>query len=208
MASVYQLKITFQQLLRPMVARLAQAGVTANQVTVAALVLSVAHGLWIGLSADTGATRALALLPLTLLLRMALNAIDGMLAREWGQKSRNGAVLNEAGDLISDAALYLPLALVPGISAGFVVVIVVIAMITEALGILAQALGGARNYAGPMGKSDRALGFGLVAILTALTGVGPDLIHAVLVVMVSLSVVTLWNRSRAAMTGARPVGGD
>jgi CDP-diacylglycerol--glycerol-3-phosphate 3-phosphatidyltransferase len=42
---------------------------------------------------------------------MALNAIDGMLAREHGQASRLGAVLNELGDVVADAGLYLPLAL-------------------------------------------------------------------------------------------------
>ena len=37
---------------------------------------------------------------------MAFNAIDGMLAREFGQKSRLGAYLNELTDVVSDAALY------------------------------------------------------------------------------------------------------
>ena len=58
----------------------------------------------------------LILLPIILFLRMGLNAIDGMLAREHGMKSNLGAVLNEVGDVISDSALYLPLALVPGVS--------------------------------------------------------------------------------------------
>ena len=43
---------------------------------------------------------------------MALNAIDGMLAREFGQKSALGGYLNEIGDVVSDAALYAPFALV------------------------------------------------------------------------------------------------
>ena len=42
---------------------------------------------------------------------MALNAIDGMLAREFNQKSRLGGYLNEITDVVSDAALYLPLLL-------------------------------------------------------------------------------------------------
>ena len=44
---------------------------------------------------------------------MAFNAIDGMLAREFGQKSRLGAYLNELTDVVSDAALYLPFAWLP-----------------------------------------------------------------------------------------------
>ena len=48
---------------------------------------------------------------------MALNAIDGMLAREYGQKSRLGAYLNELGDVVSDAALYAPFALLAAFGA-------------------------------------------------------------------------------------------
>ena len=51
---------------------------------------------------------------------MALNALDGMLAREFNQKSRLGAVLNELGDVVSDTALYLPIALVPGVNSALV----------------------------------------------------------------------------------------
>ena len=110
MATIYALKPAFQAVLRPAVGRLAAAGVTANQVTIAAMVLSVGWGAVI--AATAGAAFALLGLPVVLLLRMALNAIDGMLAREHGQASRLGFFLNETGDVVSDAALYLPLMLV------------------------------------------------------------------------------------------------
>ena len=45
MASIYDLKPRFQALLRPLTRRLAGAGVTANQVTVFAALLSAAAGL-------------------------------------------------------------------------------------------------------------------------------------------------------------------
>ncbi|MBK9057115.1 MAG: CDP-alcohol phosphatidyltransferase family protein, partial [Elusimicrobia bacterium] len=44
MPSVYDVKPKFQALLRPAVGALARAGVTANQVTIAAVVLSFAAG--------------------------------------------------------------------------------------------------------------------------------------------------------------------
>ena len=53
-------------------------------------------------------------LPPVLLARMALNAVDGMLAREHAMQSALGAILNELGDVLSDTALYLPLAAAPG----------------------------------------------------------------------------------------------
>src|SRR5947209_6785782 len=110
MASIYDLKPKFQAKLRPMCNELAARGVTANQVTLAAAGLSIVHGLLLALW--PGFFLWLLLLPVTLFARMALNAIDGMLAREHGQKSRLGGILNELCDVISDAALYLPFALI------------------------------------------------------------------------------------------------
>ena len=134
---------------------------------------------------------------------MALNAIDGMIAREHDQKTPLGMVLNEAGDIVSDAALYLPLAYVLPGHPGWVTGIVLGAALTETIGILGQAMGGTRQYQGPMGKSDRALWFGLVTF-----GVGMQWIPqtgpwewgwgALLV----LTVVTLWNRGRAVLKDA------
>src|SRR6185295_8322768 len=109
MASIYDLKPAFQGRLRPLVVHLAARGVTANQVTIAALLLSIAAGALVALWPE--AALPLLLLPVALFVRMALNAIDGMLAREHNQKSRLGALLNEIGDVLSDAALYLPFAL-------------------------------------------------------------------------------------------------
>lgn len=83
MASVYDLKPRFQALLRPLVARLAATGVTANQVTVVAVAISFIGGDLIAWRPVE--TWPLLLLPLILFLRMGLNAIVGMLAREFGQ---------------------------------------------------------------------------------------------------------------------------
>ena len=99
MVSVYDLKPKFQKRLRPLCGRFAVAGITANQVTLTAAAISVAYGCAMYF---TGAARwILLLLPLVLFVRMALNAIDGMLAREFGQQSKLGAVLNELGDVVS-----------------------------------------------------------------------------------------------------------
>lgn len=196
MASIYDLKPAFQARLRPAAAKLAAGGVTANQVTLAALALSLLAGLVL---AASGGGWVFLLLPPVFLARMALNALDGMLARDYGQESRLGAVLNEVCDVISDAALILPFALVAGLDAWLVVVIAVLAAIGEFAGLLSQALGGARNYAGPLGKSDRALGFSLLAILVGCGWAGGWLAALLLWVMLLLALATLWNRLRAAV---------
>jgi CDP-diacylglycerol--glycerol-3-phosphate 3-phosphatidyltransferase len=199
--SVYDLKPRFQSLLRPLVGGLARSGVTANQVTLAAVAVSGAAGAALFLA--PGASWALLLVPAVLLLRMALNAVDGMLAREHGQQSRLGALLNELGDVVSDAALYLPFARIPGLDPRLVVVIVVLAVIAEMTGVVAVQVGGERRYDGPMGKSDRAFAFGLLALLMGL-GVAPGGWSTVLLAVVAvLAAATIANRGRRTLAGTR-----
>jgi CDP-diacylglycerol--glycerol-3-phosphate 3-phosphatidyltransferase len=202
MASIYDLKPAFQNLLRPLTRSLAGAGVTANQVTVSAIVLSVAVGAMIAWRPQ--ARWPLLLLPGVLLLRMALNALDGMMARELGMQSRLGAVLNELGDVISDAALYLPLSLVPGIRAALLVPIVVLAVISEMTGVVAIQIGASRRYDGPMGKSDRAFVFGALALLLGLGVPAGQWVDWLLAVVLLLLIVTIRNRARGALREGTP----
>lgn len=200
MVSVYDLKPRFQTLLRPFCAALASAGVTANQVTMAAAAISVALGC--AIAATGGKSWTLFLVPPVLFVRMALNAIDGMLAREFGQKSRLGAVLNELGDVVSDTALYLPFAIIPGVSAILVGLVVTTAVMTEMAGVVAIQIGAARRYDGPFGKSDRALFFGVLALVLAV-GIKPGLWTSVVLVMAACAgALTIVNRARGAL-GAR-----
>jgi len=198
--SVYDLKPKFQNVLRPLCAGLARAGVTANQVTIAAAVLSVAEGVAIYWS---GAERwSLLLMPVVLFLRMGLNAIDGMLAREWNQKSRLGAILNELGDVVSDTALYLPFAIIPGVSAILVALTVALAVMTEMTGVVAVQVGAPRRYDGPFGKSDRALAFGTLAFVLGI-GIRAGLWTNVVFALAALAAaLTIFNRARAALKGA------
>jgi len=197
LVSVYDLKPKFQNLLRPFCASLAHAGVTANQVTVTAAAISIALGsaLWI----TQGAPWALWLVPVALFVRMALNAIDGMLAREFNQKSALGAILNELGDVVSDAALYLPFAAIAGIDAMLVALVVVIAAITEMAGVVAVQIGASRRYDGPFGKSDRAVFFGALAVALA-AGLLPGIWTKIALILATLlGLITIFNRARAAL---------
>lgn len=203
MPSVYDLKPRFQRLLRPLVAALARAGVTANQVTVAAVALSAAGGAAIALA--PAARWPLLALPAVLLVRMGLNAIDGMLAREHGQASRLGAVLNEMGDVVADSLLYLPLALVPGVSPGWLLAVVVVALWTEVAGLAALQVGSARRYDGPLGKSDRAALLGLLALLLGLGLPGGGWVRSYLAALVAIGLLTTVQRCRRALAaGAEP----
>jgi CDP-diacylglycerol--glycerol-3-phosphate 3-phosphatidyltransferase len=131
--------------------------------------------------------------------RMALNAVDGILAREFGQKSRLGAVLNELTDVISDAALYLPFARVPGLDERLVVAIVILAIIGEMAGVVALQVGADRRYDGPMGKSDRAFAFGLLGLLLGM-GIAPAAWSTAMLSLIALlGIVTIVNRIRRAL---------
>jgi CDP-diacylglycerol--glycerol-3-phosphate 3-phosphatidyltransferase len=155
--SVYALKPKFQDLLRPLTRSLAKAGVTANQVTVAAMAGSIVVAAIAGLG---GRPWLFLLIPLWLFLRMALNAIDGMLAREFGQKSALGAYLNELGDVISDIALALPFLAISAFSPSAIVAFVLAAVVVECAGLIGPLAGASRRYDGPLGKSDRAVALG------------------------------------------------
>ena len=197
MASIYDLKPRFQALWRPATNWLAGHGVTANQVTLFAAVLSLATGALV--AARPLWPVALLSVPAALFVRMALNAVDGMLAREHNMKTRLGAVLNELGDVVSDAGLYLPLALVPGVSPIGVTLVTILGIISEMAGVVAVQIGADRRYDGPLGKSDRAFVFGGIYLLLG-CGVEPGKwLNVVWSILALLAVVTIWNRSRRAL---------
>jgi CDP-diacylglycerol--glycerol-3-phosphate 3-phosphatidyltransferase len=198
MASIYDLKPRFQALLRPMVIKLASNGVTANAVTLLAMFISFFVGAAIYLF--PAQLSILLLVPFVMLLRMVLNAVDGMLAREHNMKSPLGAILNELTDVLSDAALYLPFSIVVGINPVWVVLIVVMAIVSEMAGVVAVQIGAERRYEGPMGKSDRAFIFGLVALLLGLQVISAYWVNYIFVGVFILLCYTVFNRSRAALT--------
>ena len=200
MPSIYDLKSGFQRLLRPITRGLASKGVTANQVTLSAMLMSVAVGACLAIFPQSHIVQML--VPVVLFLRMALNAIDGMLAREHNMKSRLGAILNEIGDVISDAALYLPLALVDGFHPILVVAFVVLAIVSEMTGVVSIQIGGSRRYDGPMGKSDRAFVMGLLCLLTASGVTLTPWCNWLLGSVCGLLLVTIWNRAARALKEA------
>lgn len=197
MPSLYQLKPAFRQLLRPISAGLHRHGVTANQITIAAATLSIVYGASLALYSHV---KPLWLaLPLFLILRMALNALDGMIASDFVQQSACGAFLNELGDIVSDAALIL------GFSGLAVTVSLPAALfaltgtVTEAAGLCAQAVCGIRRYDGPMGKSDRACVLGVLGLLIGLDWISIRAVEIVFIVGSAAACLTAVQRARMAI---------
>ena len=178
--SLYQLKTQFQDQLRPLSDALVERKCTANQVTVSALLLGVGTAYVIAKPAKDNQALWL-LLPSSLFIRMSLNAIDGMMAREHGQASKLGAVLNEVGDIIADTALIASLA--PYVANNesqvststlstnkifgnqcHIIYLIALSMSTEILAITSNTALGIRTNQGPLGKSDRAFLLGTLGV--------------------------------------------
>ncbi|GAK11561.1 CDP-alcohol phosphatidyltransferase family protein [Geomicrobium sp. JCM 19039] len=196
MATIYDIKPKFQAMLRPLVVKLHEWNVTPNGVTVSAALLSILFGVLLYIQLHSV---LLLLLPAFLLLRMMMNAIDGMLAKEHDKQTRLGMFLNELGDMVSDAALYLPLALWIDAPVELIIGIVVIALVGEAAGILAIAVGSKRRYDGPFGKSDRAFFFSVLALALYFFTFHSNAYLILLIFAFILSVATVVNRLRAAL---------
>lgn len=202
--TIYALKPRFQDLLRPLVAPLPRIGVTANLVTVAAAIGSIVAGAaaaWF-----THSRTVFLVIPVWLLVRMALNAIDGMLAREFHQKSVLGGYLNEIGDVVSDAALYAPFALVAPFGSFGIGLLIVLSITTELAGALGPAMGASRRHDGPMGKSDRAVVFGALGLWVGCSAPMPPWLGWIVPILATLLVLTVVNRIRAGIGEARGAG--
>src|SRR5262245_44859139 len=206
MASVHDALPIFQGLLRPTMHALAATGVTPNAVTLTAVIGSIVVGSVVSFSDRR--PFFLLLLPIWLFIRMALNAIDGMMARELNLSSHLGAILNELGDAISDLGLYLPLAFVYEPARWPVVAFSIGAVLTEFSGVLGRALGPTRRYDGPMGKSDRAFVVGALGLATCLF---PDSVRAcasIFSLSTILTIVACFNRLMRALKELRATKSD
>lgn len=201
MISVYQLKSRFQGILRPLTTNLAKIGVTANMVTIAALLMSLALGVAIYMFVPK-CSCFYWLVPVVLFVRMALNAIDGMLAREFDQKSNLGAVLNELGDILSDAFIYVPLLYVCHCNFWLIFLFTVLTIISETVGIMGIQINASRHYEGPMGKSDRAFWFGVLSIVLVYVSLCCKYLNIFVGVVCALLVYTIFNRISGALKEA------
>ncbi len=166
MISIYNLKPKFQQLLRPALDAMHKASITANQITMASIALSFVIGgfFWF---ADVNSLYFL-VLPIGLLVRMALNALDGMMARVYHQQSQKGELLNEVGDIVSDVAIFFPLLKFENGAVYLIALFICLSILNEFAGVMAKVIKSERRYDGPMGKSDRAFLLSIYGILSFL----------------------------------------
>ena len=124
---------------------------------------------------------------------MALNALDGMMARTYNQQTKKGEILNEIGDVISDIFIFFPLLIFEKDNLYLIVVFLCLSIVNEFAGILGKAVSKNRQYDGPMGKSDRALVIGLYGLLSFFSiGFGnySFWIFLVIIILILISTIT------------------
>ena len=163
MISIYKIKPYFQKLLIPLLKFLRRLGVSPNSITLLSIILSFVLSYFFFNVSDN--SLYFLIVAFGLLLRMMLNALDGMMARMYNLQSSLGEILNEVGDIISDIVIYLPLILFECLDIEIAVIFVLLSIINEFCGLLAKTISGERRYDGPMGKSDRAFLIGVLCIV-------------------------------------------
>ncbi len=195
--TTYALKGGFQNLLRPISRALLAGGITPNQVTVVTALASIAMAVLVAaFHQDAWPYFAL---PFFFFARMALNAIDGLMAKEGKKITPLGTFLNELGDVISDCALFLAFLADPRVPQAPCLAFVFGAALTELAGVTAVQVGAKRRYDGPMGKSDRVILVGLLALLLGFGVDDPRVPSTLLGLGLLGTALTTVNRVRGAL---------
>ncbi len=192
MISIYEIKPKFQQLLMPIVDWMKKIGMTPNQVTILALLLSIVTGIILSIFHEN--KWIYILMPIVMFVRMALNAIDGVMAKKYQMKSHLGLLLNELGDVISDLFLFIPFVFIAEDYGIGIMLFISLSIISEMAGVTVQVIGSSRRYDGPMGKSDRAFIVGFISFLIFVHLNIIPYLHFVFYVCSILMLINIYNR--------------
>lgn len=192
MISMYEIKPKFQQLLMPIVDWMRKIGMTPNQVTILALLLSIITGIILSIFHDN--KWIFILMPIVMFVRMALNAIDSVMAKKYQMKSHLGLLLNELGDVISDLFLFIPFVFIAEDHGIGIILFVSLSIISEMAGVTVQVIGSSRRYDGPMGKSDRAFIVGFISFLIFVHLNIIPYLHFVFYICSILMLINIYNR--------------
>jgi len=165
---IYSIKPWFVRRLRRVEDALVTRRVSPDALTALAVVASIAAGAAIAAGGMLGSPLWWLAVPPLVLVRLALNALDGQVARRTGRARPSGTALNEIGDRVSDAALIGATGFVvqPALATGALAS----SFLVSFTGVLALALTGRRDSAGPAGKADRAALVAAAATVAVLVG--------------------------------------
>jgi CDP-diacylglycerol--glycerol-3-phosphate 3-phosphatidyltransferase len=166
--SLYDIKPWFVRRLRRVEDVLVARRVSPDALTLAAVAVSVAAGIAIAIGGWLDSPALWLAVPPLVLVRLALNALDGSIARRTRSAKPFGAALNEIGDRMSDAATIGATAFVarPALALGALAS----CFLASSAGVLSHAIVGRRDSGGPMGKADRGALLAVASAVGALAG--------------------------------------
>ena len=197
--SVYSLKPRFRASLRGVERAVIARGIGADQVTAAGLACGAVAAAAILLSAL--APWWLLCVPPLVLLRLACNALDGMIAVDTHGARPIGQVANEFADRIADACILIALSVragAPLLGIGTLALV----LLSSYLGTVAQAAGGTRQYTGVMGKADRMILLALAAPVAAFGPAGVVLVAALAAMAIgaAVTIAQRWSAIHRELT--------
>ena len=176
--AIYAVKPLFQKSLKPLADLFTRLKVHPTVINLLALGVSLTAGILLFFRAQF--TFFLLILPLLFFIRIAFNALDGMVARALKVSSARGEIYNEFIDRISDVVIFGGLAFsfitqaigghltwsfVSGGEFPAGMVLIILLLLNSYLGILSKSAGGERIYSGFIGKADRMFYLGLFCLI-------------------------------------------
>ncbi len=189
---IYSIKPKFQKALSPIKNILVKLKVHPTYINFAALFVSLIAGYIIYLASSN--LNLFLWIPILAFVRTALNALDGLVARELKVKNQNwGEVLNEFIDRLSDVVFFMGIAFFSFTNALLVFLALTLILLVSYLGILGKSAGGKRVYAGLMGKADRMFYLSVCSVLIVIFK-NPIIINYFLIFIIFLSLITIFQR--------------
>jgi CDP-diacylglycerol--glycerol-3-phosphate 3-phosphatidyltransferase len=196
--SIYNLKNKFQDLLMPLCKKINLYGITPNQITVMTTIFSITFSIIFYKFSNKDSWLFISI-PIFFLIRMALNALDGMIANRFDKKTKLGIYFNEIGDLISDTVFFFCFFSVLNLSNTLSLVFIFISILSEYVGVIGVQVDNKRHYEGPMGKSDRAFFISILSILI-FYGIEMKYIKVFIIFSILLLLSTVYNRIKNSLT--------
>lgn len=195
---LYTVKPWFVARLRGVTTFLIARGVTPDSVTLGAIPVGLGISASLVFGHEWGPLWLL-VPPLALLL-MAVNAIDGDVAREAGAETARGAALNELVDRAGDLLLIGPAFVLAGPRIGLAALLAVLA--AESVALIGWGASGERALGGLMGKPDRA---GLISLGSVAAAMSDERAFAAAYLVIAVgSFITCVQRVRTVLTPVRP----
>lgn len=159
--SLYTIKPKFRHALIPLADRL--SWVHPDVITACSVASAAAAWLCIRQAATN---RGLFLaVPLCLFIRIACNALDGLVAERTKKARAFGEVLNEGADRVADVLILFGLGFTPWASLVWAGSATIAVLFSSYAGLLGKAVGVGRQYGGVLGKADRMLLLGVASLL-------------------------------------------